>query len=98
MSIDRRPPRVFRMLERERVELASFAREFAREQFEIQERKRAAKVKQERFQFFFFPQAHRALSVAGRCLFQSISCAAISQKDMIFLEISPRHFSASTGV
>jgi hypothetical protein len=38
------------------------------------------------------------LSLAGGGIFQSISCAAISQKDMIFLEISPHHFSSSTGV
>ena len=54
MMIERRTPRVFRMLQRERVELASGTGKLAREQFEVQKRERAAKVEQERFQFCFF--------------------------------------------
>src|ERR1700678_4124608 len=64
MSIDRRAPGVFRMLERERIELASFAREFARQQFVIQERERAAKVEQQRLQFLIFLRSHFRTSLS----------------------------------
>src|ERR1035437_2756806 len=58
MSIDRRTPCVFGMLERQCIELAPFAREFARQQFEIQECERAAKVEQQRLEFFLCLRFH----------------------------------------
>src|SRR5271154_511863 len=60
VSIDRRAPRVLRMLERKWIELAPFTREFTSEQLEIEKRQRAAKVEQQRLQSFVFCSTHSA--------------------------------------
>ena len=60
MSIDCRAPRIFGVLECKRIEPAPVARELPRQQFEIQERERAAKVEEQRLEFFFFLRSHSA--------------------------------------
>src|ERR1019366_61867 len=94
------------MLERQCIELAPFAREFARQQFEIQECERAAKVEQQRLEFFLCLRFHSVPAeqgpapapMSGKPNISRSSVrpcrAAIRQKDMIFLEFSPRRTSA----